>query len=172
MGGRQPCEEGVISGQSWRGEHLQLTEEQGLNLITGAANGRGRGDVLGPPNRTVAVRSCCERLDRRLIEADHAAERTLDEVEFVLQDEVRRCEASDGDVRARGRILPGALRQRRAPRGTPGTVVPEVLVVSIHVAEQPRCALLEREPSELVDGGDDDGWAALIDLFVDRVCGN
>src|SRR5690348_14966886 len=123
-----------------------------------APDGRRRSNVFWSPKLTIAVLSGRERLDGRLVKADHATEGALDEVKLILQDQVRRREAPDGHVRANGSVLQGTLRQRRRPlRGTPCTVVPEIFVVSVHVAEEAGSALLEREPGELVNCGDDNG---------------
>ena len=85
-------EERVAPVRPGRREHVRRRPgEERLHLILRPARRGGRGDDLRldrPPVR-LAHR---QRLDRRLVEAGHRAERAGDQMQLVLDDEVRRWE--------------------------------------------------------------------------------
>ena len=72
--------------------------EQGPDLVLGPAHRRRRRDDLG---RIVWPSTVWQhkRVDRRLVEADHRPQRTGDQVQLVLDDQVRRQQAATGSGR-------------------------------------------------------------------------
>jgi hypothetical protein len=106
-------------------------------------------------------------LDGDLEEPDGGAERAGDEVQLVLDDEVRRAQPAD---RSDGRCRKPVLRRVRSDlaRRVVSVDVAVPTAPPADVAEQ-CCGLpLAREPCELVDGGDDERGREAVDLLVDR----
>ena len=60
-----------------------------LDLILRVADGRGGGDDLWPHPASVHL-SGAQGFNRRFVQADHGAERPGDQVQLVLDDEIRR----------------------------------------------------------------------------------
>src|SRR5690606_16942315 len=77
-----------------RWELLRPSVEDGADLVAGAPNRGRRRDEL---RASVRLRVCRKEVDRGLVQADERAERTRDQMQLVLDDEVRR------GIGARGR---------------------------------------------------------------------
>ena len=131
-----PGEERVAAIRPRRGEHLgHRPREQRLNLVLRPAHRRGRGDDLrlDDPSVHLAHR---KRLDRRLVEAGHGAERSRDQVQLVLDDEVGRRER-----RSQPPPLPGF-----------GGAVEPARIGAVGPAEEGAGLPHPRQRGELVDG--------------------
>ena len=124
--------------------------------------------IFGPTG--VAVRpSRCKLVDRRLEQPDRGAQRAGDQVQLVLDDQVRRPEP---DHRPAGRppASPAfALCLARQPvfasRSSMPVAVP--LAPLADLAEQRAGVASPGQPGELVDGGDHERGREPVDLLVD-----
>src|SRR6266702_7857438 len=95
-------EEIVLHIQSLRWKDMHCAQEEGVYLFRGPANGGRGGDDLGAyllpihlPGRQV--------IDGRFVESYHRAQRPGNQVQLVLDDQVRR---SQGRVVGRARLRP------------------------------------------------------------------
>ena len=125
--------------------------EERLDLLPGVTDGGRRGDDLRPRPAPVDL-PCAQRLDDRLVEACHRAERAGDQVQLVLDDEIGR--------RQRTRKPTAHARFR-------GAVEP-VCVIPVGAAEQRAGIAHPRQRGELVHGGDEERGQAPVERLVDR----
>ena len=113
-------EERVARVEPRRREDLEPAVKQPRNLIAGAADRRGRRDHLRPQPLAVD-RPGAQLVDRRLVQADEAAERAADQMQLVLDDQVGRAQRlALGDDHGRQRASLG-MRARGAPRPASGS---------------------------------------------------
>ena len=70
-------------------EDRDLAHEHVTHLLVGSAHGRRRSDHLRPDGLPVQ-RPAAQLIDRAFVKADHGAERAADQVELVLDDQIRR----------------------------------------------------------------------------------
>src|SRR5262249_30271316 len=88
--GRGLCEEAVVSIGTWRRKDVGFAaREQREQLLVGATHRRRRRDNLRTCVHTVTF-ARRERIDCRLVEADHRTERPRDEMQLVLDNEIWR----------------------------------------------------------------------------------
>ena len=143
-------EERVATVGARRGKHLrERPREQRLDLVLRPAHGGCRGDDLGPYRAAVDL-AHAERLDRRLVEAGHRAERTRDQVQLVLNHEVGR---------RQWRGKPRALARLRSP-------VETLRVDPVRTTEQRSGLSDPRQRGELVHRRDQEGWEPPVDRLV------
>ena len=145
-------EEGILPLDAGRREYAGLASgEQRLHLALRLAHGGGGGDDLrgGPPG--FAKTAAAQRVDDRLVEAHHRAEGAGDEMQFVLDHQVRRRQGL-WQLGADARRLRGAVEA--------------AFVVPIRAAEQLAGLRLPRQGRELVHGGDQKRRQALVDRLV------
>ena len=108
---------------------------------------------------TILGRTCratdladAQRFDRRLVEADHRAQGSGDEVQFVLDHEVRRRQWL-GEARAPGRVR-GSIEAGR--------------VIPVGTSEQSARRPSPRKRGELVDCGNEERRKPPVDRLIDR----
>src|SRR5690606_26082619 len=71
-------------------------QEYIVHLLSGLANRRRRGDDLRS-NCDAIEAPCRQFIDGRFVESDHRPQRPADQVELVLNDEIRRTDRIDGN---------------------------------------------------------------------------
>ena len=148
-------------GSRWR-KHARLAPgEQGLDLGAGAAHRGGGGNDLG---RWALGIGPHQPIDGGLVEARQGAEGAADQMQFVLDDQLRGQQASCFQLM--GAALgfgcspeAGGFRLQRG--GAP------LQLVGGHVAEQGGGFAHPGQGRELVDGGDQKAGQAPVDLLVD-----
>ena len=153
----------VVAFRPRRREHARLpAREQGLDLGAGAAHRCRGGNDLG---RWAIGIGPHQPLDGGLVETGQGAEGAADQMQFILDDQLRRRQTTCLQV------MGAALRFGRSPEaggfrlhgsGTP------LQLVGGHVAEQGGGLAHPGQGRELVDGGDQEAGQAPVDLFIDR----
>ena len=144
--------EGIPPVRPRRWEDLGLRPaEQGLNLILGAAHGGGGGDDLGPRRRPVKA-AHAQRFDGGFIQPHHGAERAGNQMQLVLDDEVRRRQRT---VEA---LFLACIRR----------AVEALRIAALGAAEQLAGARLPRQGGELIDRGDEEGRQAAVNRLIHR----
>ena len=150
-----------------RREDGEVTREDAVHLLLGPANGGCRGDDLGahPPAADAPRR---EAVDGSLVEGDHGAEGSGNEVQLVLDDQVGWPQRQAA-LRLRGWPV-AATGMAAAALGAAGEVVVPVPMALAHAGgkaeEQPRVPA-QGQLRELVDGPNDEAGAQAEDLLVD-----
>ncbi len=80
-------EEVVLHIESLRRKDVDIAQEEGFDLVFGAADGGGGGDDFGPHLLTIDLPGG-EVVDGGFVESDERSERTGDQVQLVLDDQV------------------------------------------------------------------------------------
>ena len=131
-----------------------LPIEQRPDLLARAADGRGRSDDLRP-DALSTDHARGKLIDGGLVETGNGAERSGNEMQLVLDDQI-------------GRIERPAIVERSAfAPGVGGAVETEAFSEAVDVPEE--CAGLADpgQAREFVDGGDQEGRQAPVDRLVD-----
>ena len=87
-GGTMQGKKVVVQGRTLRWEYLQLADKQLFDLILGAANGGGGGNDLGAHGLLVHSPGT-QGIHRAFVQPDHGTERAANEMQFVLNDQIR-----------------------------------------------------------------------------------
>ena len=104
-----PGEERVARVEHLRREHRHVPPVQRPDLVGGVPHGRGRRDDQRPDRRARRGAPGRQRVDGDLEQPDRGAERAGDQVQLVLDDQVRRPEPGDRVDRGGGlAVLAGA----------------------------------------------------------------
>src|SRR5271166_6571379 len=145
-------EEGIAAIRPRRREYLHLPAvEQRADLVLCSAYGRCGGNDLGS-DFLAFDDSGAKLIQGGLVKPDHATHRARDQVELILDDQVRWCERS---------------RQRMTTALFTGPVE-AVRIVPARPAEEPTDRTGPWHGREFVDCRDQETGQAAIDWFVDR----
>ena len=128
-----------------------MPAEERLNLLARAPHGRRRAHDLGWP-RSAVDGQLAEVVHGGLVQANHGSEWTADEVELVLDDELRGQQPFRHRLRPQGRVIHDAVGALLVDVGRPAKEHPRVTTPGHH--------------RELVDGRDQKGRDLLVDLLV------
>ena len=133
-----------------------------MYLLRRAADGRRGGDNLGPHRLAVHLPGA-QVIDRCFIEPDQRSEWPADEVQLVLDNQVRRAQGRNRYGFDAGQVAPLGVRVAvldvRAAIAVPGTV-------AVHQPEEHADRPFPGHLGELVHSGDDQGGQPAVDLLV------
>ena len=173
--GHGPGEEGVRGVEDLGRENGDVAPVEGADLVGHIADGGRGGHQERPGGPAAGGAPGAHGLDRGLEQADGGPQGTGDEVELVLDDEVRGPQAGGGADASGRQGAPGAVPSavgECAAVEVAGAVVVEVGHIAVALAaagdvpEQRGGVPLAGQAGELVHGGDDEGRREAVDLLI------
>ena len=144
-----------------RREHGKTAREHLLHLVACPPHGRGRGDEHGPDRAARA-----QPVDRGLVQAHHRAEGVADQVQLVLDDQVRWPQPHRRLDHAARQVRPCRMAARSAERREIGILPPVPRAFGVHQPEQGCGRCLPRQLRQLVHRGDHQAGRQPVDLLV------
>jgi hypothetical protein len=129
-----------------------MAVEQRFDLRASATDSRGAHHDLGP-HLLAFPGACRQPVERHLVEGRYSPKRAADEMQLVLDNELRR--------RQRTITVEPCANSAWVCRA-----VETPLVLAIDMAEESARLSNPGKASEFVDGSDDEGWQTAIDHLI------
>ncbi|MNF68936.1 hypothetical protein D3C84_508070 [compost metagenome] len=143
-------------------EHRDLAHEYVVDLLLRLAHGSSGGDHLRPDRFTIQLPRA-QLIDRTLVETHHGSQGTADQVELVLDDQIRRPHRRDSLDRrnrpTRDSPVAGIAIRARPEQSMPGTLLR-------YPTEQVPYRTTPRHHGELVHRGNHHRWWAVIHFLI------